>query len=115
MNSHQLSTWTSNITNQMVLTLAVTLVAFNNLDALFTLMLISNHNGIEVNPIMKLVIDQGWIHFLLFKSIAIAIGVVTLVACRDIKVFGFITGKQLLAIVTVWYAMLMVYEYNLIS
>jgi len=94
--------------------LAILLMVFSLLDALFTLTLLSR-GGSELNPVMDALLRHDVRAFALAKMALTAIPAALLVATANVVVFGRLRARSLLAALTGLYAGLMVYELLLLS
>lgn len=97
-----------------MLTLALLLVVCSILDSMFTLTLIA-HGGTEVNPFMNWALQQSVWLFMALKMLLTAVPAVILVATGNIKLFGIIRARSLLAIAVGFYFGLLLYEIGLLS
>lgn len=97
-----------------MLTLALLLIVCSILDSMFTLTLIA-HGGTEVNPFMNWALQQSVWLFMALKMLLTAIPAVILVATGNIKLFGIIRARSLLAIAVGFYFGLLLYEIGLLS
>lgn len=97
-----------------MLTFALILVLCSILDSMFTLTLIA-HGGTEVNPFMNWALSQSVWLFAGFKMLLTAVPAVILVATGNIKLFGLIRARVILAIAVGFYIGLLMYEVGLLT
>ena len=97
-----------------VVALAITLVLLSIVDSMFTLTLIAN-GGSEVNPFMNTMLNYSVWAFAGVKMLLTAIPAVVLVAVGNLKLFGRIRARSMLAALVGLYLGLIVYEIGLIS
>lgn len=97
-----------------MLALAVTLVGLSIVDATFTLMLLAA-GGSEVNPFMNWMLGHGVGPFTIVKLVLTAVPAVLLVATGNLKVFGIVRARSVLAAFVGMYAGLIVYEIGLLA
>ena len=95
-------------------TLAMSLLCLSILDSMFTLTLIA-HGGSEVNPFMNAMLQINVWVFMATKMFLTAVPAVLLVATANLKVFGVVRCRSVLAIAVGMYAGLIVYELALLS
>lgn len=95
-------------------TLAMSLLCLSIMDSMFTLTLIA-HGGSEVNPFMNAMLQINVWVFMATKMFLTAVPAVLLVATGNLKVFGVVRCRSLLAIAVGLYAGLIVYELALLS
>lgn len=95
-------------------TLAMSLLCLSILDSMFTLTLIS-HGGTEVNPFMNAMLQINVWAFMATKMFLTAVPAVLLVATANLKVFGIVRSRSVLALAVGMYAGLIVYELALLS
>lgn len=82
-------------------------------DTYMTLTLLT-HGGRELNPVMRLLIeyDVGW--FFYTKYVVTACALIVLLMHKNLRVFGNVSGYQILVTVLFVYALLISYEIGLI-
>jgi hypothetical protein len=97
-----------------VVTLAITLVLLSIVDSMLTLTLIAG-GGTEVNPIMNSLLNYSVWAFAGVKMLLTAIPAVVLVAVGNLKLFGRMRARSMLAALVGLYLGLIVYEIGLIS
>ncbi len=95
-------------------TLAMCLLCLSILDSMFTLTLIA-HGGSEVNPFMNAMLQINLWAFMATKMFLTAVPAVLLVATANLKVFGIVRPRSVLATAVGLYAGLIVYELALLS
>ncbi len=95
-------------------TLAMVLLCLSILDSMFTLTLIAN-GGSEVNPFMNAMLNINVWVFMAVKMLFTAIPAVLLVATANLKMFGLLRSRAILAGAVGLYAGLIVYELALLS
>ncbi|MEE9322150.1 MAG: DUF5658 family protein [Granulosicoccus sp.] len=97
-----------------VVTLAITLVLLSIVDSMLTLTLIAG-GGTEVNPIMNSLLSYSVWAFAGVKMLLTAIPAVVLVAVGNLKLFGRMRARSMLAALVGVYLGLIVYEIGLIG
>jgi len=95
-------------------TLAMSLLCLSIMDSMFTLQILA-HGGTEVNPFMNAMLQINLWAFMATKMILTAVPAVLLVATANLKVFGFIRCRSVLAIAVGGYTALIMYELALLS
>jgi hypothetical protein len=97
-----------------VLALVLLILGMSTLDAVLTLMLISQ-GATEVNPVMALFVPHnlGW--FAAIKLGLTSVGAAVLVICARMKIFRLFPGEVLLYLVVACYVTLIAYELNLLA
>jgi Domain of unknown function (DUF5658) len=96
------------------LAIAVLIVAFSCTDALLTLMLME-HGAYEANPLMAPLVAGSALRFSLVKIALTVFGVLILTQLARLRAFGRMpVGLVLYTVLTV-YAMLLLYEYRLLT
>lgn len=86
---------------------------FSILDALFTLWLLTK-GGIELNPIMEVLIDINPVLFFISKFLLTSLGILMMLLFRYFKIFGCIHVRHLLYGILGLYVWLIMYELYLI-
>jgi len=94
-------------------TLAMTLLCLSIMDSMFTLTLIA-HGGTEVNPFMNAMLSISVWAFMGSKMLLTAIPAVILVATANVKLFGLLRARSILAVAVGLYAGLICYELALL-
>ena len=95
--------------------LAVLLTVFSLADATMTLILLGR-GGTELNPVMRVVIESGGIApFIIVKMMLTVIPAIILVSTQNLKVFGLIRVRSILAAMVGGYFGLLLYEVLLLS
>lgn len=97
-----------------MLTLALLLIVCSILDSMFTLTLIA-HGGTEVNPFMNWALQKSVWLFTSLKMLLTAVPAIILVATGNIKLFGVVRARTILAIAVGFYFGLLLYEIGLLS
>ncbi len=97
-----------------VVTLALLLVGLSITDACFTLTLLS-WGGSELNPVMAWMLEFGVGPFAASKMALTAVPAVLLAATANLRVFGRIRARSILAALVGMYAGLICYELLLLS
>lgn len=97
-----------------VLALVLLILGMSTLDAVLTLMLMSQ-GASEVNPVMALFVPHnlGW--FAAIKLTLTSLGAAVLVVCARMKLFKLFPGEVLLYVVVACYVALIGYELNLLA
>lgn len=83
-------------------------------DAYLTLALLS-HGGEELNPVMKVLIEHDVGVFFYSKYLVTAFSLIILLMHKNARVFGGISGHQILFTVLLAYAFLISYEIRLVQ
>lgn len=89
--------------------LAVALITLSLCDAFFTLNIIAQ-GGQEVNPIMNHMLNYGTFAFVASKMMLTALAVVVMTAAGNLKIFGLVRVRSVIALLIGLYAGLIVYE-----
>ncbi len=89
--------------------LAVALVTLSLCDAFFTLNILA-HGGREVNPFMNYMLNFGTFAFVASKMLLTALAVVVMTAAGNLKIFGLVRVRSVIALMIGLYAGLIVYE-----
>ncbi|MBX2836927.1 MAG: hypothetical protein KTR35_08725 [Gammaproteobacteria bacterium] len=97
-----------------LLTFAMLLMVCSILDSIFTLTLIA-HGGTEVNPFMNWALHQSVWLFAGLKMLLTGVAAIVLVATGNVKFFGLIRARSILAIAVGFYFGLLIYEIGLLS
>jgi len=95
-------------------TMAMLLLCLSITDSMFTLTLIAN-GGSEVNPFMNMLLGYSVWAFAGVKMILTAVPIILLVATCNIKLYGFVRARSILAAAVGMYSGLIVYEVALLS
>lgn len=97
-----------------VLAMVLLILGMSTLDAVLTLMLMSQ-GASEVNPVMALFVPHnvGW--FAAIKLTLTSFGAAILVVCARMKLFKLFPGEVLLYVVVACYVALIGYELNLLA
>jgi hypothetical protein len=96
-----------------VLALVLAILGLCAMDGVLTVVLI-RHGAVEVNPIMALFVPHNLPMFAAVKLGLTAIGLIVLVACSRMRLMRRIPGESLLYAVLLAYAVLVVYELQLL-
>lgn len=83
-------------------------------DAYLTLTLL-NHGGEELNPVMKVLIEDDWGWFFYVKYAITACALIFLLMHKNFRVFGGVSGVHILLVVLLAYACLIGYEIKLLT
>ena len=94
--------------------LGLMLVGLSIADAVFTLTLLSR-GGTELNPFMAALLEIGVPAFAVVKMVLTAVPAALLVATANVRVFGLVRARSLLAALVGLYAGLIVYELALLA
>lgn len=94
--------------------LAMGLMILSVMDSVFTLTLIS-HGGTEVNPFMNWLLQKSVSLFVGVKMLLTAVPAIMLVATGNLKIFGRIRARSILAGALGMYCGLIIYELGLLS
>lgn len=91
----------------------ITLVALCIIDALFTILIVSN-GGVEINPVMNFFININVFLFIVVKMVLTVGGVMFLVAYQHVKLFNIISSKHVLLTISAIYIILIIHELQII-
>ena len=90
-------------------------VLFSSLDALFTLMILSDPLAYEANPMMSGLVEGDARHFVVSKLALTSLSLILLVLVVDRHAFGFVPVKTIIFVVFAVYWLLMAYHSFVLS
>jgi len=94
-------------TKYLVLIISILLLCL--LDALLTLVLL-NHGGIELNPVMAVLIEKDATLFLTVKLTVTAVNLIVLLVHKNFLIFGWLKLRYIMFSLFILYFILILYE-----